>query len=55
MQPIFIINPTAGKLDASVALIPQIHAAASRAGVRRKQIVVEEETDAVMLFCLERQ
>ena len=34
MQPIFIINPTAGKLDASVALIPQIHAAASRAGVK---------------------
>ena len=34
MQHIFIINPTAGKLDASVALIPQIHAAASRAGVR---------------------
>ena len=34
MQHIFIINPTAGKVDASVALIPQIHAAASRAGVR---------------------
>ena len=34
MQPVFIINPTAGKLDASVALIPQIHAAASRAGVK---------------------
>lgn len=33
MQHIFIINPTAGKVDASVALIPQIHAAASRAGV----------------------
>lgn len=34
MQHIFIINPTAGKVDASIALIPQIHAAASRAGVR---------------------
>lgn len=34
MQHIFIINPTAGKVDASVALIPQIHAAASRAGLR---------------------
>ena len=34
MQHIFIINPTAGKVDASVALIPQIHAAASRAGAR---------------------
>ena len=34
MQHIFIINPTAGKVDASVALIPQIHAAARRAGVR---------------------
>ena len=33
MQHIFIINPTAGKVDASVALIPQIHAAASRAGL----------------------
>ena len=33
MQHIFIINPTAGKVDASVALIPQIHAAASRAGI----------------------
>ena len=34
MQHIFIINPTAGKIDASVALIPQIHAAASRAGIK---------------------
>lgn len=34
MQHVFIINPTAGKTDASVALIPQIHAAAARAGVR---------------------
>ena len=34
MQHIFIINPTAGKVDASVALIPQIHAAASRAGIK---------------------
>ena len=33
MQHVFIINPTAGKVDASVALIPQIHAAASRAGL----------------------
>ena len=32
MQPVFIINPTAGKLDASVALIPQIHPPALRAG-----------------------
>ncbi|MFR4340606.1 MAG: hypothetical protein ACLT3F_07565 [Gemmiger formicilis] len=33
MQHIFIINPAAGKVDASVALIPQIHAAASRSGL----------------------
>ena len=33
MQQLFIINPTAGKTDASVVLVPQIQAAAARAGV----------------------
>ena len=33
MQQLFIINPTAGKTDASAVLVPQIQAAASRAGV----------------------
>lgn len=33
MQQLFIINPTAGKADASVVLVPQIRAAAARAGV----------------------
>ena len=33
MQQLFIINPTAGKTDASVVLVPQIRAAAARAGV----------------------
>ena len=33
MQQLFIINPAAGKTDASVVLVPQIQAAAARAGV----------------------
>lgn len=33
IQYLFVINPTAGKADATVALIPRIRAAADRAGI----------------------
>lgn len=36
---IFLINPTAGKANASVALLPQIRAAAERAGISPEIIV----------------
>ena len=31
---IFLINPAAGKADATAELLPRIHAAAARAGVQ---------------------
>ena len=42
MQHIFIINPTAGKVDASVALIPQI---------QRKQY---EDLDSLLIMSREK-
>lgn len=33
MQTVFIVNPKAGKVDASIALLPRIRAAAERAGI----------------------
>ena len=36
MQTVFFINPTAGKLDASVALLPKIRQAAAAAGIEPK-------------------
>ena len=33
MQYLFVINPTAGKADASVTLLPRIRSAAERAGI----------------------
>lgn len=36
---LFVINPTAGKVDASVALLPRIRAAAQRAGIEPSIVV----------------
>ena len=39
MRWLFIINPTAGKVDASVSLMPRIRAAAARAGIEPSIVV----------------
>lgn len=39
MRCVFVINPTAGKVDASVALLPRIRAAADRAGIEPTVVV----------------
>ena len=41
MRCVFVINPIAGKADASVALLPRIRAAADRVGIEpdRKSVV----------------
>ena len=38
MRTLFILNPTAGKQDCTAQLIPQIKAAAARAGIDEKQL-----------------
>ena len=43
MQQLFIINPAAGKTDASVVLVPQIQAAAARAGVDVQIEIIPEK------------
>lgn len=43
MHTLFILNPTAGKQDCSEALIPQIEAAAQRAGISGRTSIVRTE------------
>ena len=49
MQQLFIINPTAGKADASTELVPRIRTAAARAGVEPRIEITQSKGHARQL------